>query len=290
MPGKEPDASLDQLDKTNKAMLSLKNALQAAQEDGRVRKRIENFVENTYRQNLVISGVAASYRAKQLSMQGLSSEAINEIGNGRNRLSGIRREMVKEGYWSDESRDWYEEGERRLNMADTAARKILSQNLIKNPGFEEERNSAGSDKRSVPSWTSVGTVQLTRESHSGMAAASLKLKPSESYVYLEQPFTVAEGCETYVEFWLKKEGEFRVIPILQYWNEDQTKKVEAVAAEDFPFNTAIAEYRHYSGKVRLSPHATQAVFKIYADWFGFTPIREKMLYLDDLFVSCGSNK
>jgi hypothetical protein len=33
----------------------------------------------------------------------------------------------------------------------------------------------------------------------------------------------------------------------------------------------------------------QAVFKVYADWYGFTPDGEKKLYLDDLFLGCSSD-
>jgi hypothetical protein len=290
VPGDEADASRDQLNKTINAVSSLKKALSVTEPDGPARDKLTLLLKNTYQQQLAISGMASYYQARQLSMKGLSAEAAQEIKNGRDRLQDIRREMENSSLWSGESVTWYEEGDDRLKLAEAGLNKNRSPNLIKNPGFEERRNSAGSDKRSVPLWTSVGTVQLSRESHSGAAAASLQLKPSDSYVYMEQPFSVAAGCEAYVEFWLKKDGEFRAIPIIQYWNEDHTRKVESVAADDFPFNTAIGEYRRYSGKVRLPPHATQAVFKIYADWFGFTPNREKMLYIDDLFVSCGSNK
>jgi hypothetical protein len=286
MTGKEADASWDQLDKTNKALTSLKNALSVASANDPVHERIKYYIRNTYRQNLVISGAEASYRAKQFMLKGSRLEAGNEIGNGRNRLAGIRREMENGGYWSDESREWYAEGERLLNMADTGMRKVHSPNLIKNPGFEERSRAAGVDKRTLPSWSAAGTLQLTGDSHSGTDAANLKLKPSDTHVYMEQSFDVAAGCEAYVEFWLKKEGEFRVIPILQYWNEDHTKKVETVAADDFTFNAVVGEYRRYYGKVRLPRYVRQAVFKVFADWYGFTPTQEKNLFLDDVFVGC----
>lgn len=182
--------------------------------------------------------------------------------------------------------EWYEEGEKKLNIAESGMRKDLSRNLIKNPGFEEPPVSDGLRKKTIAPWSAVGSLAWTNESHSGVHAATVRLKPSDNFALVEQSFTVAADCQGYVEFWLKKDGDFRVIPIIQYWNDDHAKKMEIAAADDFPFTAAVHDYVSYNGTFRLPPHATQAAFKIYADWHGFTPTREKNFYLDDVFVGC----
>lgn len=288
LPGKELEASLDQLGKADRTLQSLKAALIAAGDDMALRERIRTLLANTYRQSLVISGAAASYRARQSSMRGSGEEAGKEIEKGRQRLALIRREMESGGYWSEEARAWYAEGERRLSLAASGRRgDLMSRNLIGNPGFEGSAGRSGAGaKRSLPGWSSTGDLEPAENSHSGKQAAQLKLTKSDSFVLMEQPISVAPSCEAYVEFWLKKDGEFRVIPMLQYVSEGQGKKVEEVAVADFPFGSAIDEYRFYSGTVRLPAQVRQATFKIYADWFGFTPVRDKSLYLDDVVVSC----
>lgn len=288
MPGQELEASLDQLAKTGLALQSLKSALLAPPEDAAVGAEVRNFLGATYRQYLVIAGTASFYKARELSVRGLNLEAGSEISSGRRRLARARQEMVDGGYWSDGSLTWYLAALRRLSLADTDRTPPRGANLIRNPGFEDAPLSRGAGGNLAP-WAFSGTVALTGESHGGKHAAIVRLTPSDPYVFLEQPLTVARGCEAYLDFWLKKDGEFRVIPLLQYWNENHTKKVESAAAFDFPFSAAVGEYRHYSGKVRLPPYATRAVFKIYADWFGFTPVQEKRLLLDDVSVQCGSN-
>ncbi|HUI45131.1 MAG TPA: hypothetical protein VL122_03935 [Nitrospirota bacterium] len=289
MPGKELDACSDQLKKTKDALSSLKKALTVIRMNSPVRERLKRFLSNTYNQALVINGMTAYYQAKQLLAKGLNAEASEVIINVRNQIAAIRRKMEKTGYWSDESQVWHEESENSLKIAEAGIHKVLSRNLLKNPGFEEPLGPIDHNNKTIPWWSSFGSLEITQDSHSGRYAAKLKLKSSDDFVLMEQALAVVPGCNGYVEFWLKKDDNFRVIPVLQYWNADHTKKIEDLAVNDFPFNTAVQDYGMYSGTFLLPPHVTRAVFKIYADWFGFTPNQEKMLYLDDVFVSCGSN-
>ena len=289
MAGNELDASRDQLRKTEHALVSLKQALSTTTMDSPVREKLKGFLINTYKQNLVISATNAYYQTKQLTMKGMNSEASEVIKNGRNQLAEIRREMEGQGLWSNEELDWIEEGYRKLNSAEGSLKRAYSLNLMKNPGFEEQLDSVGHGKESIPRWSAFGSLELTQDSHSGRYAANLKLKPADNFVFIEQALNAAAGCNGYIEFWLKKDGDFRVIPVLQYWNADHTEKTEDLAVDDFPFNTAEQDYRMYNGRFHLPPHVTQAVFKIYADWFGFTPTHDKTLRIDDVFVGCMSD-
>jgi len=286
--GKELAACQDQLAKTEQALLAVKRALHALPEGSAHRERIRGFAANTYRQYLVISGLTASYLAEQWSRQGGALEADREIKDARGRMVGIRREMEHDGYWSDECRQWYSEGERRLLLVETGRGAAPGPNLIKNPGFEARSASRfpGKPSQSLDSWSAVGTLQLTRDSHSGKQAGRLKLKPTEASVYLEQQVSVPAGCQGYLEFWLKKDGEFRVIPILQYRDAAHNKKVEVAAVDDFPYTAPVGEYRRYYGKLRLPRQARQVVFKVFADWQGFIPDGEKHLNLDDVMLCC----
>jgi hypothetical protein len=285
MAGKELEACYDQLNKTNNALLSLRKALQA-DIDSRVRARLNIFLKNTYYQSLEIAGATAYYRAKKLSTKGLNSEALQEMKHGRNQLSEIRRKMEKQGIWSPEASEWFEAGSNKLKIAEAGLYKGRSVNLISNPDFEEPRDSSARSNEPIPYWSSAGSLKLTTDSHSGKYAANLTLKSSDNFVYLEQPFTVTADCDGFVEFWLKKDGDFRIIPILEYWNEDYAKRMDDLAVDDFLFNKLIQDYTNYNGRFRLPPHVTKAVFKIYADWQGFTPNLDKNLYLDDVFVGC----
>jgi len=285
MSGTEWEACSDQLTKTKNALASLKKALETDIDSG-VRVRLNVLLRNTYHQSLAITGAAVYYEAMKLSAQGLTSEAAQALKRGRDQLAETQEEMERRRIWSQETVGWFEEGSRRLKIAEAGLEKASSKNRINNPGFEEPTRS----NEPIPGWASIGSVALTDDSHSGEHAAHLSLRPSDRFVLLEQPFTVPAGCEGLVEFWMKKEGDFRVIPILQYWNEGHTKKIEKEAADDFPFSRPVKDYTRYIGILHLPPHVTQTVFKIYADWFGFTPVQEKALSLDDVFVGCGPIK
>jgi hypothetical protein len=289
MAGKELDASRDQLRKAENALASLKQALDAAKMDSPVREKLKSFLSNTYRQVLLISATNTYSQANQLLMKGLNAEASEIIKNGRNRLAEIRREMEKQGYWSNEALEWLEEGNGKLKTAEDGLKKDHSMNLVKNAGFEERLDPGGHSRDSIPRWSSLGPLEIIQDSHSGRYAVSLTLKPADDFVFMEQAFDVAPGCNGYIEFWLKKDGDFRVIPTLQYWNADHTRGIEDLASKDFPFNTEEQDYRVYIGSFRMPPHVTRAVFKIYADWFGFTPTHDKALCIDDVFVSCISS-
>jgi hypothetical protein len=286
MAGRELDACRDQLEKTKRSLSSLNKALNVSAPDSPAREEVRSFLMHVYRQDLAISGATTYYETKQLSMKGLGAAAEEEIRTGRDRLAEIRREMEDRGYWSGECGEWYAEGQSKVDLAESGLKKKLSRNLLLNPGFEEPPVSGGSRRKTVPAWSSVGALELTGDSHGGRHAATLKLTPADDFVLLEQPFTIAADCEGYVEFWLKKDGDFRVIPIIQYWNEGHTKKTEIGAADDFPYKTAVHDYTSYNGRFRLPPHVEQGVFKIYVDWHGFAPSREKTVYLDDAFVGC----
>jgi len=283
--GQEREACADQLSKTNHALTSLKKALHSDIGIG-VRARLNIFLKNTYCQSLVIAGATAYFDAIKLSSKGLNSEAAQAIQHGRDQLVEIRQEMEKQDVWSQESAEWFEEGIFRLKSAEHVLEIDSSMNLLKNAGFEE----ASRLKKPIPHWSWTGSPELTKNSHSGAYAVHLSLRPSERFVQLEQPFMVPRVCEGLVGFWIKKDDGFRVIPMLQYWNEEHTNKIEKAVTDDFPFNRSVQSYASYVGSFRLPPHATQAVFKIYADWFGFTPSQAKSLYLDDVFVGCGANK
>jgi hypothetical protein len=285
MAGKELEACSDQFKKTNNALLSLKKALQADNDSG-VRARLNVLLKNTYHQSLAITGATSYYKAMKLSTKGLNSEASQELKNGRDQMAEIKREMERQGIWSNEAPQWYEAGSNRLKIAEASLKKDRSTNLIKNPGFEEQSDPSARSNESVLRWSSVGSMELAKDSHSGKYAANLKLKPSNHFVYIEQLFTVPPDCDGFVEFWIKKDGDFRVIPILQYWNKGHTRRIEDLAVNDFTFNKFVEDYTSYIGRLHLPPHVRQAVFKVYADWFGFVPTQEKALYLDDVFVGC----
>lgn len=285
LPGEEPAASRDQLVKTDRALLSVKRALASLAQGDPGRERIRDFIASTYRQSLVISGMAASYQAEQSAQAGRGGEAKLAIGRAHQRLAEIKREMEAGGYWTDECRPWYAEGERRLVKVASVLSAVPAHNLVANPGFEAG-GSRGPGKGPVSSWSALGALRLTGESHSGQHAAQLKLTSSDTLVYVEQEVDVASGCEAYLEFWLKKDAGFRVLPILQYRGADRGGKVELAAVEDFPSNCAVPEYRRFYGKLRLPQGTRKAVFKMFADWQGFTPAGEKSLFLDDVVLSC----
>ena len=286
MAGTELDASRDQLRKAENALASLKQALGTAKMDSPVREKLKRLLSITYRQDLLISATTTYYQAKQLSMKGLNAEASEIINNGRNQLTVIRREMERQGYWSNEALEWFEEGNSKLETAEDGLKKDYSMNLMKNAGFEKSPDPVGHGRDSVPRWSSLGSLEIMQDSHSGRYAVSLTLKPADKFVFMEQAFDVAPPCNGYIEFWLKKDGDFRVIPTLQYWIDDHTRKIEDLASKDFPFNSAVQDYRMFNGRFRMPPHVTRAVFKVYADWFGFTPTHDKALCIDDVFVSC----
>jgi hypothetical protein len=288
MAGQELDASRDQLNKTKNALTSLKKALNVKMIDSLMKEKLRRLLKYTYRQCLVISATTTYYQAKQLSTKDLNAEALEVIENGYNQLVEIQKEMEKMGCWSSESREWYEEGERRVKDAETGIRKSLSTNLLRNPGFEDTPAPSGLDNSTIPRWSSSGHLELSDNAHKGKWAAILKLKPSDEFVSIEQPFNVPAEKTCYVEFWLKKDGDFRVIPMFQY--RDAEGKKESLAINDFPFVTIVPNYLNFSGFFRFPHHVKDASFRLYADWFGFIPNKEKSLYVDDIFVSCDHKK
>jgi hypothetical protein len=283
MAGEEWKACSDQLTKTQNALTSLEKALQADIE-GATRARLSVLLKNTYHQSLVITGLTAYYKAMELSARNLNVEASQELKNGLQRLGDIKRELERQGIWTDETREWFEAGGSGLKIAEAGLNKGHSINRVKNPGFEEPRTVSA--HAAIPSWSSVGAWDLIKDSHRGNYAARVSLTPSDSSVYLEQLIRLPANCNGFVEFWMKKDGNFRVIPIIQIWDKDHTKKMEDAAVDGFPYTSPVADYMIYQGRFHLPSHVTEAVFKIYADWQGFTPSNVKYIYIDDVFVGC----
>ncbi len=289
MAGKELEASRDQLKKTETALLDLKKALTVVNTNSSTKEKLKGFLKNTYRQSLTITGTTAYHEGRQLLMKGLRAEASEEIRKGRQHLTEIRSEMARGGYWSDDSREWYEEGNGMLKTVEVGARRDASTNLVGNPGFEERSGSINDKKPAIPRWSTYGSLTLDKQAHSGNYAGELMLKPSEKFVLMEQAFKVRPECAGYVEFWLRKAGDFRVIPLFQYWDSSHSKKIEDLAISNFPSGSAVQNYSFYSGRHKFPPYVNEAVFKIYADWYGFSPTQEKTLSVDDVFVGCVSD-
>jgi hypothetical protein len=286
MAGHELDASCDQLKKVEKALSNLKGAIDTVKMDKPERDRLKYFLKSTYRQYLVIVGTTAYYQAKHLFANGLSTEAADVIKDSARKLTEIRREMEIKGYWSDDSQNWLNEGISRLIIAEIGLRKHHSSNLIGNPGFEEHFNTVGHDQKIIPKWSATaGSLTLSKDSHSGKYAGKLTLKPNDKFILLEQQFTISAKCKYYLEFWMKKKGSFRVIPLFQY-NDIKHSKKEFPALTDFPHTADVHEFTLYSGVYTFPSHIRQAVFKLYADWFGFAPANEKYFFVDDVFISC----
>lgn len=288
MAGKELEASRDQLQKAEKALIALKMAFSVVPPDSPTKKRLKSFLTNTYQQSLVIAGTLAALDAKYVSAHGSSPAVSGALRDGRSRLLEIRDEMKKAGLWSTESSAWFEAGNRRIEIVEVGmTRKGLSRNLIVNAGFESSPRSRVSSEP-IQGWSSAGNIILTQESHRGRYAARVVLKPSDQFVLLEQAIQTGRATSCYVEFWLKKDGDFRVIPMMQYRNKNHSERTEVESVEFFPFDTAIRDYTLYDGTIRVPPDADAAVFKIYADWHGFMPTAEKHFDVDDVLVDCYS--
>jgi|GEM_PF-3318053 len=283
--GNELEACSDQLTKVNYAIVSLTKALQSDINDG-VRTRLNIFLKHAYCQAFAITGATSSYKAMKLLSEGFSLEALRELNKGRDQLKDMKREMEQRAVWSKEMLPWFETGLSRLKTAEATLKKDGASNLLINAGFEEPGTAFGRQKEFAPHWSSVGSVVLSTDYHGGKYAANLKLSTGDKSVFIEQPFTVPRECQGFVEFWMKKDGDFRVIPIFQYWDESRTKKTEDLAANDFPFSKPVPNYARFRGRFRFPPHVTQAVFKIYADWEGFTPVLERNIYFDAAFIGC----
>ncbi len=152
-------------------------------------------------------------------------------------------------------------------------------NLITNSSFEDVQDGK------ILGWRGSNLTQ-TSDAHSGKNAAKLTLSPEQKSVVLSsQPFKVEPGAEYYVEFWIKKDGGCRVIPMLVFWPGDYTKRKE-IGMKDFPYRDEIKEYTNYLEIIKApkDKNFVYGKFRIYVDWYGVTKSGTKSLFIDDVIV------
>ncbi|MEM2117277.1 MAG: hypothetical protein QW754_06090 [Thermoplasmata archaeon] len=158
-------------------------------------------------------------------------------------------------------------------------------NLIQNASFEEI------NEKGIPvKWGFEGLEFKIEDLKEKGKVIKLTLLPNKEYgAFFSSMFEIEPGVEYYVEFTLKKDGGFRLIPMIVFWPGTREKRKEVLVTNfpAYPGNiNPVEEFKVFYGVVK-APEETefkQAYIRFYLDWFRQEKIESKNLYIRDIKV------
>jgi hypothetical protein len=150
-------------------------------------------------------------------------------------------------------------------------------NLIQNPFFKDVKGD-----RAI-GWS--GDYTLIQNASAAGNALQLTLRPRDRYAIISSSvFSPDSGTEYYLELRCKKDGNFRVIPMIVF-ESDNSKDCKRISLAEFPYRKEIPCFDTFSGIIKSPDNFKiykEGRFNLFADWFGGNPDSDKSLMIESV--------